>query len=278
MTSKWTTTLLFATSVSAAACDAQHDLDYPGQAVWTLLGSIVTDDARIDDETSAAIYWSNVGGKLDMLEQVDVEGNFPAEFTLRAFEPPPGSAQMSLEEVGIAPVDIAVGLVVAVDTPSAPFYPLVARNYPEAMVTLGPGETLIENDDRAWLRGGAPGHLVAYLSADPPEGAACLAGYTAGYNLVELRPKTSDEVASNEACEQTAREGALQAYNATRGTQVTEDDLVDDEAAQLIVDRLSAQFECASNCDLFRQKASVVAPGSRVTLEMEANPELVDWF
>jgi hypothetical protein len=277
MTSKRTCTALIATCISAAACDAQHDRDYLGEAVWTLVGAIVTEDARIDDETSAAIYWSNVDRQLDVLEQLDVEGDFPAEFTLRAFETPPATARMSLADVGIAALDIALGLVVAVDEGSAPFYPVViANDAPGA--ALAPGETLLEQDDRAWLRGGAPGHLVAYLSADPPESAACLADFSAGYNLVALTPKTSEQVASNSACVDRAAELALEAYNGEQGTRLTAEDLWNDEQAQEQVSRAAARLECENGCDIFRLKSTVVSPDARVTLEMQANPELVDWF
>jgi hypothetical protein len=280
MTSKWTCTTLFATCISVVACDAQHDLDYPGQAVWTLLGSIVSNDARFDESTSAAIYWSNTQRHVDVLEQVEVEGNFPAEFTLRAFEAPAATAQISLADVGIAALDIALGLVVAVDEETAPFYPVVvATSDPEeAAVALAPGETLLEGDDRAWLRGGAPGHLVAYLSADPPDSAVCLAGFKAGYNLVELTPRTSAEVGITNACEEDADALALEAFNAERGTSFTADDLWDDPEAQEEVSLAAARIQCEIGCELFKLKGTVISPDARVTLEMQANPELVDWF
>jgi hypothetical protein len=279
MTSKWTRTISFATCISAAACDAQHDLDYTGQAVWTLLGSIVSRDARIDEDTSAAIYWSNAGRHLDVLEEVEVEGDFPAEFTLRAYEPPPATARVSLAEVGIAALEIAVGVVVAVEKESAPFHPVVIGTTEEPDIgALAPGETLLEGDNRAWLRGGAPGHLVVYLDAEPPESAVCLADFTAGYNLVALTPRTSAEVASKNACTQQAFDAALAAYNAEQGTLFTEDDLFNDERAQDEVSRAAARLECESGCDLFKLKGTAVPPDSRVTLEMQANPELVDWF
>jgi hypothetical protein len=279
MTARWNCSALFAMCVSAAACDAQHDLDYAGQALWTLLGSIVTRDARIDEDTSAAIYWSNAGRHLDVLERVDVEGNFPAEFTLRAFEPPPTTARVSLAETGIAALDIALGLVVAVDEESAPFYPaVIATSPPDTGGPLAPGETLFEVGERTWLRGGAPGHLVVYLSADPPESAVCLAGFTAGYNLVALTPRTSADVANDTACEQAADELALETYNAERGTRLTPDDLPNDEAAQGEVSRVAARIQCETGCEVFKLKSTVVSPDERVTLEMQAQPELVDWF
>lgn len=274
---KWTHTAAWlATCFPALGCDAQRGLDYSGQSMWTLLGSIVTEDARIDEDTSAAIYWSNVGRRLEVLEPVAVEGDFPAEFTLRAYEPPPATAQVSLAEVGIAALDIALGLVVAVDERSAPFYPVVTSSE-ESDAALAPGETLLVGDDRAWLRGGAPGHLVAYLSDDPPESAACLAGFSSGYNLVALTPKTSAEVLSNEACEQQALDRAVEAFNASQGTALTAEEL-EDEAAREVIEREATRLECESGCDLFRLKGAVVPPDARVTLEMRANPELVDWF
>jgi hypothetical protein len=281
MTSKWTCTTWIAACLSAAACDAQHDLDYPGQALWTLLGSIVTRDAAIDADASAAIFWSNPGSRLDVLDPLEVEGNFPAEFTLRAFEAPPGPARTSLEAIGIAALEIAFGLVVAVDTDNAPFYPVVTTSDPEVSAgALAPGETLLveEAQPRPWLRGGAPGHLVAYLSAAPPESAACLAGFTAGYNLLELSARTSEEIASQAACEQEAESLALEAFNAQQGTRFTPDDLWADPEAQEEVARAAARLECEIGCDIFKLKSSLVSPDSRVTLEMQANPELVDWF
>ena len=282
MTSKWTCTTWIATCLAAAAgCDAQHDLDYTGQAVWTLLGSIVTEDAPIDAGASAAIFWSNPGSHLDVLDRLDVEGNFPAEFTLRAFEAPPAPARTSLEEIGIAALEIAFGLVVAVDTESAPFYPVVTTSDPELTAdVLAPGETLLveEAEPRPWLRGGAPGHLVAHLSADPPESAACLAGFTAGYNLVAFSARSSEEISSQEACERDAESQALEAFNVEHGTSFTPDDLWDDPEAQDEVGRAAARLECELGCDIFKLKSTIVSPESRVTLEMQANPELVDWF
>lgn len=281
MTSKWTRTTSFAACLFAAGCDAQHDVEYTGQALWTLLGAIVTQDARIDEDTSAAIFWSNSGTHLDVLEQVEVEGNFPAEFTLRAFEPPPAPAQVSLADVGIAALDIAFGLIVAVDEGSAPFYPVVTTSDPEVTSgVLAPGETLLveEEEPRPWLRGGAPGHLVAYLSADPPESAACIADFEAGFNLLALTPRTSAEVASQDACEQQAEDRALEAYNAEQGTSLTLEDLFDDEQAWDEVGRAASTLECEMGCDIFKLKSTLVSPDARVTLEMQANPELVDWF
>lgn len=279
MTSKWTSTTLLATCISAVACDAQHDFDYAGQAVWTLLGSIVTRDAQLDESTSAAIYWSNAGRHLDVLEAVEVEGNFPAEFTLRAFEPPPATARVSLAEIGIVALEMAFGQVLAVEDESAPFYPVVISNDPPGTgAELAPGETLLEGDDLAWLRGGAPGHLVVYLSGEPPASATCLAELTPGYNLVALTPKSSAEIESNSACEQSAYDLALATYNSEHGTRFTEDELFDDVQAQEAVSQEAARLECESGCDLFKLKGSVVPPDARVTLEMQANPELVDWF
>lgn len=281
MTSKRACTTLFATCIAAAGCDAQHDVEYTGQALWTLLGAIVTRDAQIDEDTAAAIFWSNAGTHLDVLEQVEVEGNFPAEFTLRAFEPPPAPAQISLADVGIAALDIAFGLIVAVDEQSAPFYPVVTTSDPEVSGdAVAPGETLRveEEEPRPWLRGGAPGHLVAYLSAEPPESAACIAGFRAGYNLLALTPRTSAEIASNDACEQRAEGLALDAYNAEHGTGLTPEDLFEDEQARDEVGRAAAQLECELGCELFKLNSSIVSPDARVTLEMQANPELVDWF
>jgi hypothetical protein len=247
--------------------------------MWTLAAAIVADDAPIGDGTSAAIYWSNVGRHLDVLERVDIEGNFPSEFTLRTFDPPPATAQISVSEIGIAALDMAVGSLVIVDEGAAPFHPVVVSNEPSGTgAQLAPGETLLEGDDRAWLRGGAPGHLVVYLSHDPPDGAACLDDFTRGYNLVALTPKTSAEIAVNEVCEQRAQDYALEVYNAERGTSVTPDDLWKDDAARTLVNRSAARVACQNDCDLFRQKGSVVPSDTRVTLEMQSDPDLVDWF
>lgn len=282
MTSKWIRTTWIATCLSAAAgCDAQHDLDYTGQAVWTLLGSIVTEDAAIDADASAAIFWSNPGRHLDVLDRLDVEGNFPAEFTLRAFEAPSEPARTSLEQIGLAALEIAFGLVVAVDTDTAPFYPKVTTSDPEVTPdVLAPGETLLveEAEPRPWLRGGAPGHLVAYLSADPPESASCLAGFTAGYNLLAFSARSREEIASQDACERQAESQALDDFNAENGTSFTPDSLWDDPDAQDEVGRAAARLECELGCDIFKLKSTLVSPDSRVTLEMQANPELVDWF
>jgi len=274
MTSTWTRSTFIIMACCLPACDLLLAGDDP---LWQLEGALVTDDPRLDENTSPAIYWSNVGRHLDVLERI--EGNFRAGFTLRVDEPPPATALMSLAESGIGPLDVAFGQLVAADEGSAPFYPAVVSNEPPGTgAAIAAGETLVENDDRAWLRGGAPGHLVAYLSEDPPSSALCLAGFSQGYNLLKLTPKTSAEVESNEICEQQAQDFALEIYNAERGTSLTPDDLWNDEAAQTLVSRTAARLECESGCDLFRLKSSIVPPDSQVTLEMRSNAELVDWF
>jgi hypothetical protein len=274
MTAKWTRTSFIFVACSLSACDVLLDGDEP---LWQLEGALVTDDPGLDEGTTPAIYWSNVERHLDVLEPI--EGSFRAGFTLRVDEPPPSTAQMSLFESGIAPLSIAFGQVVAADDRGAPFYPAVVSNDPPGTgAQLAHGETLIEGDDRAWLRGGAPGHLVAYSSEDPPDDAVCLAGLSKGFNLMRLTPKTSAEVASNEACEQQARDGALEIYNALSGTSLTPDDLWNDEAAQALVNRTAARLECQNGCDLFRLNASIIPPDSQVTLEILSSSELVDWF
>jgi hypothetical protein len=59
---------------------------------------------------------------------------------------------------------------------------------------------------------------------------------------------------------------------------LTPEDLSNDDQAQEQVSRAAARLECENGCDIFRLKSLVVSPESRVTLEMQANPELVDWF
>src|SRR5262245_16640486 len=85
-------------ALALGACDAQESTDYVGDPLWTMKGSLVAEEG-VPGDTQVAIKWW--GDEVEVLEAVEVEGNFPAEFTLRTYEAPPNKAKLSLEPFGI---------------------------------------------------------------------------------------------------------------------------------------------------------------------------------
>ena len=83
----------------AAGCDAQADRDYRGEPLVTLRGRVVADTPPLPP-LEAALLWQ-LGpppsiGEQELAVRVPVEAGFPATFTLRLYQPPPGAARRTL--------------------------------------------------------------------------------------------------------------------------------------------------------------------------------------
>jgi hypothetical protein len=252
----------------AAACDAQESTDYVGDPMWTMKGSLVAPEG-VPADTQVAIKWW--GDSLQLLEAVEVEGDFPAEFTLKTYEAPPNKAALSLDPFDMD-AKIAFGNIVAVD-PSAPLYPKVLSDDPS--IPLEPGESLVESGEEPWLRGGVPAYLVAFVEGKIPEAARCLSLFAEGYNLVALREYTPAEVETEMACRNAADAAALAEYNSEHGTSYTRDDLLDEAFAD--VERAGDIKSCEMGCGVFKVHAEIVDTDRRVTMQLEREVEFVDW-
>jgi hypothetical protein len=74
-------------------CSAQVEPDYRGEPLATVRGALVTGDQAAPSEVDAALVW--VSGAADEdgwpIARVRVRGEFPAQFTIEVFDPPPSS-------------------------------------------------------------------------------------------------------------------------------------------------------------------------------------------
>jgi hypothetical protein len=258
--------------LALGGCDAQESADYRGDALWSMKGSLVGDNGVASD-TQVALMWEGEG--VQVLQRTEVEGNFPAEFTLHAYEPPPAKGLFSLAEWG-ADVHIGFGNIVAAN-PSAPFYPQLLGYDTSDEVKLEPGESIVYDEEWKWLRGGVPEYLVLYLEGKVPADMRCLSPFAEGYNLLALREYTDAEAEEQDACDARAFNEALAEYNDEHGTDLTEETLEEDLDASRAVESAAGLKYCQGGCALLKVHATPVATNERVTMELEPDVEFVDW-
>ena len=258
--------------LALGGCDAQESTDYRGDAIWSMKGSLVGENGVASD-TEVALMWQGEG--VQVLQGTEVEGNFPAEFTLHTYEPPPAKGLFSLAEWGID-ARIGFGNIVAAD-PSAPFYPQLLGYETGLEVKLEPGESIVYDEEWKWLRGGVPAYLVMYLEGKVPDDMRCLSPLAQGYNLLALREFTDAEGEAADACEERAWSEALAEYNQEHGTDLTEETLEEDLIAYRAVESAAGLKHCQAGCALLKVHATPVATNERVTMELEPDVEFVDW-
>jgi hypothetical protein len=260
------------TVLALGGCDAQEPTDYRGDAIWSMKGSLVGENGVASD-TEVALLWDGVGAQV--LQSTEVEGNFPAEFTLHTYEPPPAKGLYSLAGWDVD-VRIGFGNIVAAD-PSAPFYPRLLGYEGSESVELEPGESIIYDDQEKWLRGGVPAYLVVYLDGKVPESMRCLSSLEQGYNLLALRDFTEAEKRQADACDKRTFGEALAEYNEEHGTDLTDETVEEDEDAYRAVERVAGLKYCQAGCALLKAHSTRVDTNERVTMELEPDVEFVDW-
>lgn len=263
------------------ACDSQVPWNYDGAALFQLQGSVVNTDADLGPNPQAAILWVSGSHDVSVLSPVAVRGDFPAKFVLTAHEPPPDTALTALAPLGI-PALFGTGQIVAADPDSAPFYPKVIAEDLEGrvddpVITVAPGETLIEHSDNTWFRGGAPAHLLVYLRGEVPAEARCLADYRQGFNLLELTERTDPEWQAYRECSERADAEALREFNAAHGTDYQSEETWYDTPDAEAIQRAQNGAFCNLGCELFKNKTRHVADGEDVVLRMQRDLEFVDW-
>jgi hypothetical protein len=102
-----------------AGCDAQTGEPYRGEPLLTMTGSV---ELALEVENQDALIPTLAfrGSNDDMhLAEAEVEGEFPAEFTLNVYEPPPAAAVQSLQDSMPPGPRFAIGYISAV-TPDTP--------------------------------------------------------------------------------------------------------------------------------------------------------------
>jgi hypothetical protein len=162
-----------------AACDSQVDGDHNGTALAKLAGSVANQRTAPTGDADVVILWVNSSGSPDTVtaEKVPVEGNFPAEFQLSIFEPPPDSVLNDYPDhsrMGVA---------------------YIISASPDADLT-DPGEGVLGMD---------PNHLLVYVPEDIVAGsnvATVLRGTpTAGFHVYDVGHLTDAEKQTRQTCE-----------------------------------------------------------------------------
>lgn len=123
-------------SLSLSACgDGVVGADYPGEVLAELTGVVEDPDGLATEPLEVHISWINAGGFSS--ELADVEGEFPAAFTLRLYQPPPAPTPPGENVQITGPEGITVGFLVA---GTAEYFARQASFTPGQPVDVVPGE------------------------------------------------------------------------------------------------------------------------------------------
>lgn len=108
--------------VALPACGAQKDNAYQGDTLVSVHGNIIVAGQAAPDSVRVALVWNNFAqnGDTSTVQDVTVQGSFPAKFQLDLLNPPPAEAFNDFSLHGHFPseVPVAVGAILAV-RPSA---------------------------------------------------------------------------------------------------------------------------------------------------------------
>ena len=91
-------TKLAATSalLSLAGCGSLVDSDYRGEVLFELSGTVVYTGDTVFENIGVALAWSNQESADSAILPVVVKTQFPAQYTLQIFSPPPENAEVQL--------------------------------------------------------------------------------------------------------------------------------------------------------------------------------------
>ena len=164
-----------------AGCSSQASTDYQGEPLATISGAVQTDSAPAPTSPiDAAVVWAQVQFSANQQivqsvqwvgESTPVAGQFPAQFTLSIFQPPPDGVMIPCAS---SSAHVAFGFVVAVN----------------AGANLAMGNALQD------VVGEAYDYMLLYLDADQPAGWSCEPGLgftfapTKGYHLMAQVPNS----------------------------------------------------------------------------------------
>lgn len=194
---------LFVVLAPLGACDSQVDSGHQGDALAEIGGSVRnTRTLPIDDGSEVVVVWQNSSGSPDLTgaDSVEVEGSFPAQFTLSIYEPPTAAL---LNDWG--GVNVGVAYIVA-----------------------GVPGTDYSNDDGAGVLGMEVNHLFVYLPQAVPAGSDAshiLRGTpAAGFHLYAVHKLTDAEKAARRTCIEALPNGSIeQVFTQCGGFDVFDD-------------------------------------------------------
>jgi hypothetical protein len=164
---------------SLSACSAQVDADHQGEALAAISGTVSSTRSAPVSDCEVTALWVNSSTSPDTwgANSVQVEGDFPSNFTLSIYEPP---ADDLLNDFGNEGTRFGVAYLVA-NAPGTDF----------------------DSDDVALL-GADTEHLLVYVPEDVPAGS--YASYrlhstpTAGFHLYGVYRPTEEEVEARKTC------------------------------------------------------------------------------
>jgi hypothetical protein len=176
-------------ALSMAACASQVDGTHQGDSLAEIAGSVRnTRTLPVSGEAEVVVVWNNSSGSPDLsgTDSVEVEGTFPANFTLSIYEPPDDALLNDWNGVKVGVAYIIAGLV--------------GTDYSS------------EQAAEAGILGLEDDHLLVYVPADVPAGSDAsivLRGTpAAGFHVYGVNKLTDQEIETRQQCEQQLGETA----------------------------------------------------------------------
>lgn len=257
-----------------AGCAAQVDSHYRGEPLAVLQGAVVAQEVPLGDHVAPMLGWYGFGlpdedkrqESPSILQEAEVTGAFPNQFSLRLYEPPPAEAMLE-DEDGL---QIAIAYIFAVRTD---------RDW-------SVGWDRSDGDKPDWYAGGAANYMVMYLSQalTPGSKGARLFGDTlaAGFHIVELSEWTPEENAQRQACDDPEQTGTLSEYNLEQGTDFEDEFALDDDQLDAFYAwQYEREFECLDAAGLqpgkVRMTARPIDGSYELALRMGRDIEYLDW-
>jgi hypothetical protein len=186
-------------AATAAACGSQAGPNYQGDSLAKVTGVVVSELSNAADAPDAVVLanWGQVGAMFAPGgDTVDVTGDFPAEFTLSLFEPPP-------DDILYNPAND-----IAFDQGHMPFD---AKD--ESRIALGRIVAVAKDQhgepDPSHVIGGAEQHALVYVEKDMKKdsyGALLFhSALKAGFHLLSLAQRSNEDNQPILDCEVAAK-------------------------------------------------------------------------
>ena len=211
---------LLALIAPLAACDSQVDSEHQGTALAKISGSVGNSRTLpVNSGAEVVAVWQKSSGSPDLtgVNSVEVEGSFPAQFTLSIYEPPPTNLLNDWDGV-----QVGVALLIA-----------------------GVPGTDFSSDEsaEAGVLGMEENHLLVYLPQAVPVGsaaAAILRGTpAAGFHIYDVGRITDVEQQQRENCIMSLSNPTIQQVYSQCGGESHFDDFLPapaDLATQLFIE------------------------------------------
>jgi hypothetical protein len=190
-----------------AACDSQVDSDHQGDALAKIGGSVRnTRSLPIAEGSEIVVVWQNSSGTPDLTgaDSVEVQGSFPAQFTLSIYEPPAANLLNDFNGVKVGVAYIIAGV---------------------------PGTDFSNEDEiEGGLLGMEENHLLVYVPdgvpADSDAAFLLRTGLAPGFHLFGVHKLTDEESQTRQDCVDTLSDPTIEAVYTECGGHPNFDDFV----------------------------------------------------